>query len=197
MARLSCDLALAVAIALVLLGGTAWADADRYGDPEMGRSMDEGGLTVESEDPDDAEQASGNPDDITVKTDDPDEMTGESGSPDTPTAATEEPDEVMGHSTDLGTLPTDEAAEKETRPAPQLVPEVPPPDPDASASVRAAWREVESAERNLDAINAVYGKMREANYPRGERRVRIIAERNDMIEAVNRARTHYSELRGN
>jgi hypothetical protein len=38
--------------------------------------------------------------------------------------------------------------------------------------------------------------MLDANYPRGERRVRIIAARNDLIEVVNRARTHYSELRG-
>ena len=62
--------------------------------------------------------------------------------------------------------------------------------------MRAAWRQVGSAERNLDANNDVYESMMDANYPRGERRARIIAERNDSIEAVNRARTHYSELRG-
>ncbi len=62
--------------------------------------------------------------------------------------------------------------------------------------MRASWRQVESAERNLDAIDDVYESMMDANYPRGERRARIIDERNDSIEAVNRARTHYSELLG-
>ncbi|MGH0034953.1 MAG: hypothetical protein ACQGVK_07985 [Myxococcota bacterium] len=192
--------ALLAIVGLALAGGgaaaPAWSDsdADSYGRPEMGRSVDPDGLDAESEDPDDRVGESRDPDDMTAGSEDPDGLMVESGDPDSMTTDSEDPDDHRGRHSDLGDLRESDGGEGRAAPAPELVARAAPPGPGASAAVMAAWRRVGSAERNLEAMNDVYQKMMHTDYPRGERRARIIAERNEALEAVNRARTRYAQL---
>jgi hypothetical protein len=173
----------------------ALADSDSYGEPAMGHSMDPDDLEVDAEDLDDLQGHSQDPDDLVAESQDPDDMVADSVDPDTLLAESKDPDDMVGDSTDLGDLRESDGSENAVSPPPALVAEVPPPDPNASATTRAAWRQVGSAEQNLDAINDVYSNMMDSNYPRGERRARIVSERNDAIRAVNRARENYARLR--
>ena len=194
MVRTLATLAIGLGMTLSLLGAAAWADSDSYGDPAMGHSIDPDTLEVESGDLDSFEGHSKDPDDMVAETVDPDDLVADSIDPDTLLAESKDLDDMVGESTDLGDLRESDGSENAPRRNPKLVAEVPAPGPNADGTTRAAWRQVGSAERNLDSMNDVYARMMDTNYPRGERRARIVAERNDAIEAVNLARNRYSRI---
>ena len=166
---------LVTALAFAFLATHAVAEDDEAG-PEMGRSLDPDDLTVESEDSDDMEGDSEDPDDLVVGSEDPDDM--------------------VGRSYELDELSEDSGSANLPDPMPQLVAEPSPPGPNDGSQVHAAWRAVQAAERNMEASNDIYANMMENDYPRGERRARIIEERRATFEEVNQARLRYNELRG-
>jgi len=186
---------LVTALAFAFLATHAVAEDDEAG-PEMGRSLDPDDLTVESEDSDDMEGDSEDPDDLVVGSEDPDDMVGRSEDPDDLVVGSEDPDDMVGRSYELDELSEDSGSANLPDPMPQLVAEPSPPGPNDGSQVHAAWRAVQAAERNMEASNDIYANMMENDYPRGERRARIIEERRATFEEVNQARLRYNELRG-
>jgi hypothetical protein len=147
----------------------------------------------ESEDPDEMRGHSKDPDSLVEDSEDPDDLRGRYGDPDDMQGTSHDPDEMTGRSHELSNLPaavSDESSEIRIVEMPE------PPGPNDGARTRAAWSRVESSSTYLDGMNDTYQRMMDANYPRGERRARIIAERNAAIEAANQARTAYRELQG-
>jgi len=182
---------LALAISLLLASGAA--ANDRSGEPAMAETEDPDEMVGHSEDPDEMEGRSFDPDAFEVESEDPDDLTGHSEDPDDMLAEAEDPDEMEGRSHDLSDLETDrhqQVAEAEIAPLPE------PPGPNDGATVQAAWRRVESSTTHMGTMNDTYESMMDANYPRGDRRAAIITERNDAIEAANRARAEYTKLSG-
>ena len=186
---------LVTALTFAFLAAHAFAEDDDAG-PAMGQSMDPDDLTVESEDVDDLEGHSRDPDDLVVESEDPDDMVGRSEDPDDMVAESEDLDEHVGRSYELDDLPQDSGSENLPDPMPQLVAEPSPPGPNDGSQVHAAWRAVQAAERNMEASNDIYSNMIDNDYPRGERRARIIEERRAAFERVNQTRQRYNELRG-
>jgi len=158
--------------------------------------MDPDDLVVESEDPDDMVGHSKDPDDLVVESEDPDDMVGHSEDPDDLVVESEDLDAHVGRSHELGDLPEDSGRENLPDPMPQLVPESPAPGPNDDSNVHAAWRAVQAAERNMEAANDIYANMIDTDYPRGERRERIIEDRRTAFEGVNQARLRYTKLLG-
>ena len=166
---------LVTALAFAFLASYAFAEDDEAG-PEMGHSLDPDDLTVESEDLEDMEGDSRDPDDLVVES--------------------EDLEAHMGETYELGDLPEDSGSANLPDPMPQLVAKPSPPGPNDGSQVHTAWRAVQAAERNMEASNDIYANMIENDYPRGERRVRIIEERRAAFERVNETRQRYNELRG-
>jgi hypothetical protein len=190
---------LALALTLTLPGflpSAVAADSDRSGEAAMGHGMDPDELEGGSENPDDLTGRSEDPDDRTVGSEDPDDMVVGAEDPDGLVGKSTNPDARVGTSTDLSALQESDDSENLLHSAPERDAEVSPPGPNATASVLAAWSQVQSAEFNLKAADGVYEDMIANDYPRGERRARIIEERNDAVEAVNRARERYTQLQG-
>jgi hypothetical protein len=185
----------ATAVAVAFLPTEAFASDGETG-PAMGHSTDPDDLVVESEDPDDMVGRSEDSDDLVVESEDPDDMVGRSEDSDDLLVESEDPDALVGDSQDLADLPEDSGRENLPDPMPQLVPEPPAPGPNDGPTVHAAWRAVQAAERNMEASNDIYSNMIDTNYPRGERRERIIEERRAAFEEVNQARQRYNKLRG-
>jgi len=166
---------LVTALTFTFFAAHALADDDEAG-PAMGHSLD--------------------PDDLTVESEDPDDMMGDSKDPDDLVVESEDLEDHAGRSYELGDLPQDSGSQNLPDPMPQLVAEPSPPGPNDGSQVHAAWRAVQSAERNMEASNDIYANMIDNNYPRGERRARIIEERRAAFDEVNQARLRYSKLRG-
>ena len=185
----------ATALAVSFLSTASFAGDDEAG-PAMRHTMDPDGLVVDSEDPDDLEGRSEDPDDLVVESEDPDQMMGRSENPDDMGAESEDLDAHGGRSYEADDLPQDSGSENLPDPMPQLVAEPSPPGPNDGSQVRAAWRAVQAAERNMEASNDIYTNMIDNNYPRGERRAKIIEERRASFERVNETRQRYNELRG-
>jgi hypothetical protein len=183
--------AAAAIISVAWTGHSALANPDSSGGPARGHSSDPDDRTGHSRSLDSADHGtSESPDDRRGRSEDPGDRRGFARNPCSLVAVDQDPDGMTGRSTDLGDLRDSGGSGSEA----ELVPAVSPPGPSADASALAAWRQVESAESNLNAINDVYQNMLANDYPRGDRRARILTERNDAIEGVNRARTHYSQL---
>lgn len=124
-------------------------------------------LVVKSESPDDRVAESKGPDDLSAESEDPDDLVVEAG----------DPDPTSGDAQESVVLPT--------------------PDRDyALGSTRELHQSLEDARARYDAIDAKYTSMITRNYPRGEARRVIVAERDVARRDLADAERRYPSVQG-